>query len=218
MTPVELLARLAALIPPPRHPLTRYFGVLASHSKHRSQVVPRLPAPRAAPTARASQAATPSTAVSPAPQQATPSRHERTPGPAGDVMKNDGRRCPSNVDHPVLVPSGVWQRTTHSHGASDPRPAAAAQCFNVISTRHLDRLLGGELMATSARLDWAKLMRRTLALDPLCCPSCGSRLRPIAEISDPDIIERILDHLATRPPRAPPADSAPAAKPAPTLH
>jgi hypothetical protein len=74
----------------------------------------------------------------------------------------------------------------------------------VISARQLDRLLGGELMATSARLDWAKLMRRTLALDPLRCPTCGGRLRPIAEITDPVVIERILDHLATRGPRAPP--------------
>jgi hypothetical protein len=41
------------------------------------------------------------------------------------------------------------------------------------------------------RLDWAKLMRRTLALDPLSCPTCGERLRPIAEITNPDVIERI---------------------------
>ena len=29
MTPVECLARLCALIPPPRYPLTRFHGVLA---------------------------------------------------------------------------------------------------------------------------------------------------------------------------------------------
>ncbi|XYI04259.1 transposase [Sorangium sp. So ce1128] len=33
MTPVEFIARLAALIPPPRYPLVRYSGVLAPHSK-----------------------------------------------------------------------------------------------------------------------------------------------------------------------------------------
>jgi hypothetical protein len=32
MDPVELLARLSALIPPPRHPLLRFHGVLAPHS------------------------------------------------------------------------------------------------------------------------------------------------------------------------------------------
>jgi len=45
MTPLEFMARLAALIPPPRHPLTRYHGVFAPHSPWRATVVPgpRLP-------------------------------------------------------------------------------------------------------------------------------------------------------------------------------
>lgn len=40
MTPLEFLARLAALLPPPRHPLVRFHGVLAPHSPWRSSVVP----------------------------------------------------------------------------------------------------------------------------------------------------------------------------------
>jgi len=43
MTPVELLARLAALVPPPRYPLVIYHGVLAPHAKWRSAVVPKPP-------------------------------------------------------------------------------------------------------------------------------------------------------------------------------
>jgi hypothetical protein len=34
------LARLAALVPPPRHPLIRFHGVLAPHSSWRACVVP----------------------------------------------------------------------------------------------------------------------------------------------------------------------------------
>jgi hypothetical protein len=41
MTPVELLARLASLVPPPRIPLVRYFGVLAPNSPYRDRVVPK---------------------------------------------------------------------------------------------------------------------------------------------------------------------------------
>jgi Putative transposase len=41
MTPVELLARLSALVPPPRYPLVRYHGVFAPHAKRRIAVVPR---------------------------------------------------------------------------------------------------------------------------------------------------------------------------------
>jgi hypothetical protein len=33
--------------------------------------------------------------------------------------------------------------------------------FNLITARHLDRLLGGELLVAGARLDWARLLRRT---------------------------------------------------------
>jgi len=45
MTPLELMAKLCALVPPPRHPLVRYHGALSSHSSWRAEVVPRLPSP-----------------------------------------------------------------------------------------------------------------------------------------------------------------------------
>jgi hypothetical protein len=44
MTPVQFLARLAALVPPPRHPLVRFYGVWAPHSQWRSRVVTAAPA------------------------------------------------------------------------------------------------------------------------------------------------------------------------------
>ena len=40
MTPLEVMARLAALVPPPRHPLIRFHGVCAPHSSWRGSVVP----------------------------------------------------------------------------------------------------------------------------------------------------------------------------------
>jgi len=40
MSPLQFLARLAALIPPPRHPLIRFYGVFAPHSGWRVKVVP----------------------------------------------------------------------------------------------------------------------------------------------------------------------------------
>ncbi|HTN83733.1 MAG TPA: transposase [Sorangium sp.] len=41
MTPVELLARLSTLVPPPRYPLVRYHGLFAPSAKRRSAVVRR---------------------------------------------------------------------------------------------------------------------------------------------------------------------------------
>jgi hypothetical protein len=44
MTPMEFMARLSALVPPPRTPLVRYHGVVAPNSPWRVAVVP-LPPP-----------------------------------------------------------------------------------------------------------------------------------------------------------------------------
>jgi Putative transposase len=48
LAPLALIARLAAIVPPPRRHVTRYFGVLSSHSNLRSLVVPPQPPPAAA--------------------------------------------------------------------------------------------------------------------------------------------------------------------------
>jgi hypothetical protein len=52
LAPLALIARLAALVPPPKRHLTRYFGVLSSHAASRSEVVPAPAEPPPPPTAR----------------------------------------------------------------------------------------------------------------------------------------------------------------------
>jgi hypothetical protein len=54
-------------------------------------------------------------------------------------------------------------------------------------------------------------MRRVFAWDVLACATCGGRLRFIATIEDPPVVQRILAHLglpttvpAARPARPPP--------------
>jgi hypothetical protein len=54
--PIELLARLSALVPPPRDPLLGYHGVFAPNSPHRRLVVPpraKAERPRTCPEQRA---------------------------------------------------------------------------------------------------------------------------------------------------------------------
>jgi len=60
---------------------------------------------------------------------------------------------------------------------------------------------------------WADLMRRVFALDVLACPTCGGRLRFIATIEDPPVVQRILAHvgLPTTLPEARPARPPPTA-------
>ena len=47
LEPLALIARFAALVPPPKRHTVRYFGVLSSHAASRSEVVPApaVPAP-----------------------------------------------------------------------------------------------------------------------------------------------------------------------------
>jgi len=44
---LEFVEKLAALVPPPRIHLTRFFGCLAPHAKTRSQIVPKKEEPEA---------------------------------------------------------------------------------------------------------------------------------------------------------------------------
>ncbi|RLB65176.1 MAG: hypothetical protein DRI90_02735 [Deltaproteobacteria bacterium] len=82
--------------------------------------------------------------------------------------------------------------------------------FNVITAQHLERLLDGRLLATGPRLTWAQLLQRTYAIDLGTCPRCCGRMKPIAQIHDPAVMRRILDHLDDKPaarhpaPRGPP--------------
>ena len=49
LEPLEFLRKLATLIPPPRHHLTRFHGVLAPHASWRREVVPEPLTPEPAP-------------------------------------------------------------------------------------------------------------------------------------------------------------------------
>jgi len=63
-----------------------------------------------------------------------------------------------------------------------------------------------ELMAP---LSWAQRLKRVFNIDITLCPICGGTMRVIADITDPDIIQKILDHL-TGPPRPHPPPANPA--------
>ena len=54
------------------------------------------------------------------------------------------------------------------------------------------------------------MLRRVYEVDPLLCPKCGSQMKVIAFITEPQVIRRILDHLEKkgRSQRAPPMPAA----------
>jgi len=63
---------------------------------------------------------------------------------------------------------------------------------------------------SSLRRCWAELLRRVDEIDPLLCPKCGSQMKAIAFITEPQVIRGILDHLKkkARNKRAPPVPAA----------
>ena len=186
MTGIEFMARLAAIIAPPRYPLVRFAGVLAPRSAWRREVVPEPREPRAACEAARTQ--------KPGPTERRPEQH-----PAGDARGGPAPRAPS--------PPGASD--THrgpAMSANDVAMVAAVRAApldddvmrlapNVISVRHWDRLLGGLLYAVSPRVDWATLLRRSFSVDVLECPKCHGRLRMIAVITEREPARRILAHL-----------------------
>ena len=57
------------------------------------------------------------------------------------------------------------------------------------------------------RRSWAQLIKRIYEVDPLVCPTCGSEMKVIAFITEHDVVDAILRHLAktkARSPRGPP--------------
>jgi len=147
LEPVRLLARLASLIPPPRHPLVRTFGVLNSASRWRAHVVPRSPARRRA-------ACEPSTQVKQHPSS---------------IDAEAGRR---------LLEAGpaLWES---DEGASNHQPWFA----------------GCVAAAAPSWIPWAELLRRVFSVDALRCVRCGGRLEMIGVVTNPPVVEAILEHL-----------------------
>jgi hypothetical protein len=66
---------------------------------------------------------------------------------------------------------------------------------SILSVRHWSRLLGGLLYASSPRVRWPELLRRTFDVDVLECPKCHGRLRVIEVVVEQDAARRILNRL-----------------------
>ena len=58
-------------------------------------------------------------------------------------------------------------------------------------TRHVDELV--------APLSWAQRLKRVFNIDIALCPICGGTMRVIGRgrlrITDPDVIQKVLDHI-----------------------
>jgi hypothetical protein len=195
MTPMDFMARICALIPPPFYPLARYYGVLAPHAKLRPLIVPR-PRSRGACPTEAKQAEAPKGEERRVRKKRAPGRLDARQGrgnkPVGRSAatgpRDEGARATAGVA-PCSALSGSASATTAA--APDGLELGA----NIITIQHWDRLLGGQLLATAPRIPWATLLRRVHAVDVLTCARCQGRLRLLGAITDPAAVRKVLLHL-----------------------
>jgi hypothetical protein len=178
------LARLSAILAPPRYPLVRYSGVLGPRSSWRRDVVPK---PRERPRAcdEAARAVSASN-TAPKPERLRPTH---TPKPAARSSAERERVGEANACLSTIAPDARGPQAVDYGGD------AALLAPNVIAIRHWERLLGGALYASAPRVDGARLLRRSLEVDVLECPKCRGRLRVLAVITEREPVVRILGHV-----------------------
>ncbi len=133
MTPVELLARLSAIIPPPRYPLLRYAGVLGPRSRWRRDLAPGPRDPEAcAKTPRGE-------ASSPRPRSQPPRvARDQTSVSRDSLCANTKVTATSPLAHATASASPVLPPPPPMPPAA---PAASATMLtpNVVSVRHWQR-------------------------------------------------------------------------------
>ena len=183
MDPTAFMARIAALIPPPYHPLIRFHGLFAPHCSLRSKVVPQ----RAAGSERRhaccarhvrAEAASPDNRVA---------HREREP-----CKKEGAKRRSCTTSGAIVVCAEVKPSTDSKQPLENPCARTSG------APRHC---APAALRTGAGRIPWAELLKRTYDIDSLACV-CGGRLRFISVILDPDVARGILKslHLPSEPP------------------
>jgi hypothetical protein len=188
MTPLELLARLSSIIPPPRFPLLRYVGVLAPRSRWRRELAPRPREPEPC-----AQKGGPGTTRPRSPPKQPRGERARS-GDGADSRPSAKIAATIPAERPTIATSSV-PPTSSPEPATPHGAAATALAPNIVSVNHWQRLLGGALYAAAPRLDWATLLRRCFETDVLACSSCGGRLRVLGEITEPGAVRLVLESL-----------------------
>jgi hypothetical protein len=114
------------------------------------------------------------------------------PKPRAHLTRYHGVFAPASPERARIVPR------THPGAANPASPHGATSTLDC-----------------SPNLTWAQRLKRVFAIDIETCRQCGGRLRVIASIEQPALIERILGHLGRaagavdpgHPSRAPPGRS-----------
>jgi hypothetical protein len=146
---------------------------------------------------------------------------------AGQVVLQLKSPWRDGTTHIVMSPAQFMQRLAalvprprlhliRFHGVLAPHAKLRPQIVpaSINAAEPCDHHAQGLPTSAPARMSWALLLKRVFDIDVEYCTYCGGRLKIIAAIVDPRVIEKILTHLslpARAPPRAP-------ARPLPLFH
>jgi hypothetical protein len=92
-----------------------------------------------------------------------------------------------DLNKPYIHHYGIYSNRSQLKPRKDPASAEA--------THHEEP---PRVSNSNLRRRWASLIRRVYQADPLICPQCGSKMRILSFITQPRVIEKILQHLKNR--------------------
>jgi len=109
------------------------------------------------------------------------------PRPRSNLVRYHGCLAPHASIRAYVVKDGRGPPPSKAEVAA----IAAARCSSSVESR-------APLSCAPARsrgLRWPELMQRVFAIDVLQCPSCGGRMKAIAEITDKRVARTMLEHV-----------------------
>jgi hypothetical protein len=112
------------------------------------------------------------------------------PRPRHNLIRYHGVFAPNAKLRKLIIPKSTKSVRGKENSKSDKTSE-----FEEITSQN-------ELLAP---LSWAQRLKRVFNIDITLCPLCGGAMRIISDITDPDLIQKILDHLAAQPPPIKPA-------------
>lgn len=169
MTPLEFMARLVALIPPPRAPLIHFHGVFAPRFRDRNRVVPA--------TLAADSGECGARTEGENHRMRRGADRDGAASPEGCYGKTPGVTNPS-LGAPSLAPF-------------EADASIAARRPELVSPAGQERRA---FKSAPYRIDWATLLHRVYDVDALACP-CGGRLRFLELVTEPLAAREILTRL-----------------------
>src|SRR5271168_3334987 len=172
MTPVELLAKIASVVPPPRRPRLRLSGVLGPKSSWRASVVPG--GAHAARHGHADRGAAMPFGVNDTTGLAHAGDAAATCASAEDKAKpvHAGNAAATGRGGTVGAHAGGDVAMTGGEDKTKPAPGRAS----ARSERGK-----GVVRPQGVRIDWASLLQRVFLEDVLACP-CGGRRRIVCDV------------------------------------